>query len=79
MRYGIDALKGCVILLIIIAHYQATNGSLTDIQTHMKGLERMVILRGELDVPNKVPQGINPYTKRLVLWYGQAYMFTSSS
>ncbi|KAH7418282.1 hypothetical protein BKA64DRAFT_195574 [Cadophora sp. MPI-SDFR-AT-0126] len=45
-----------------LSSYEATNGSLTAINTHMKGLQRLVALRGGL-------QGaINPFTKRLILW-----------
>ncbi len=43
---------------------QATNGSLSEIRTHMKGLQKLVELRGGLDDPN-----MNPYTRRLVLWW----------
>jgi len=41
---------------------QATNGSLTSINTHMKGLQRLIALRGGLQAD------INPFTKRLILW-----------
>ncbi|KAH9210937.1 hypothetical protein DL95DRAFT_465303 [Leptodontidium sp. 2 PMI_412] len=40
----------------------ATNGSLTAISTHMKGLQRLVTLRGGLQAD------MNPYTRRLFLW-----------
>ncbi|KAH7360601.1 hypothetical protein BKA65DRAFT_547316 [Rhexocercosporidium sp. MPI-PUGE-AT-0058] len=45
-----------------LSSYEATNGSLTAISTHMKGLQRLVTLRGGLQVD------MNPYTKRLILW-----------
>ncbi|KAG4440208.1 hypothetical protein IFR05_004287 [Cadophora sp. M221] len=45
-----------------LSSYEATNGSLTAISTHMKGLQRLVTLRGGLQVD------MNPYTKRLLLW-----------
>lgn len=43
---------------------QATNGSLEAIKTHLKGLRRLVELRGGLGDPT-----MSPYTRRLVLWY----------
>lgn len=47
---------------------QATNGTILNIRTHLKGLQRMVVLRGGLQEAT-----INPYTIRLVLWYDEIY------
>lgn len=49
-------------LLMADCSLQATNGSLTSINTHMKGLQRLIALRGGLQAD------INPFTKRLILW-----------
>ncbi|PVH86875.1 hypothetical protein DL98DRAFT_640558 [Cadophora sp. DSE1049] len=45
-----------------LSSYEATNGSLTAINTHIKGLQRLVALRGGLQAD------INPFTRRLILW-----------
>ncbi|KAK0124360.1 hypothetical protein ONS95_009328 [Cadophora gregata] len=45
-----------------LSSYEATNGTLTAIDTHMKGLQRLVALRGGLEAD------INPFTRRLILW-----------
>jgi hypothetical protein len=43
---------------------KATNGSIAAIETHMKGLQRLVELRGGL-----TQDSLNQHTRRLVLWY----------
>ncbi|KUJ20986.1 uncharacterized protein LY89DRAFT_715284 [Mollisia scopiformis] len=46
-----------------LSSYEATNGTLSAIETHLRGLQRLVNLRGGLT------QGsMNKYTRRLVLW-----------
>lgn len=42
---------------------QATNGSISAVQTHLQGLKKMVTLRGGIH-----ESGMNAYTARLVLW-----------
>jgi hypothetical protein len=63
-----SAVQAHVYLLTRTESLQATNGCISNIRTHLKGLQRMVIVRGGLQEPS-----INPYALRLVLWYDHLY------
>jgi hypothetical protein len=65
-----SAVQAHVYLLTRTESSQATNGCISNIRTHLKGLQRMVDVRGGLQEPN-----INPYALRLILWYDPLYDF----
>jgi hypothetical protein len=55
---------GSIATVANIAIYEAANGSLSSVQVHMDGLEKMVSLRGGL-----YEGGFAPFVQRLIAWY----------